>query len=201
METTEEGFFIIEKHTKWGETPRMRCDAVLAIALCSFLAAGCGSRTEVPPPSIERVKAPEFTLKRVDGLKIMSEALKGKVVVVNFWTTWSPPSAREIPELIDLQKYFEKKGEDVQFVGISLDEKELKDLKQSLERLGFNYPVGLGDPSLISKFGGIDAIPSTFIIEPDGFMVNRYTGAVDKDVLKADIETRLKRWKEKQKEG
>lgn len=130
-----------------------------------------GLRAEPVPP----VPAPDWTLLDVEGNPVSFAQFKGKVVVVDFWATWCPPCIKEIPGYIALQ---EKHGKDgLVIVGISLDRKGAAVVKPFMAKYGVNYPIVIGDQDTVAAFGGFNAIPTTFLINRDGMIVDRKTGA------------------------
>ena len=149
----------------------------LAVAL-----AGCAADVDLPPPSIEPRPAPDFSLKDVSGQIFNSEALKGKWIVLNIWASWCPACVREIPSFIELQNKLAKKN--VQFVGVAIDEEGGETVAPFAERVKFNYPIFLGDMNFVrDAFGPINAVPTTFIIDPEWRLVDQFTGALDQKVL------------------
>lgn len=172
--------------------------AVVLIAVGTLMAlvwTGCEKEEhkEVPvdPPTIPRSPAPEFLFDALDGSKIDSAALKGKWVVVNIFATWSPASAREVPEFIALVQ--SRKLSDFEIVGLSLDENGAADIQPFSERVGLNYPVAALNLSTVRKiFGDIDQIPTTFIIDPEWQYVNKRAGLVGGLSLEAEIHYHIK---------
>lgn len=141
----------------------------LALALFSVVAAV--GRAEAVPPT----PAPVWKLKDVEGKVVTSESFKGKVVVVDFWATWCPPCRAEIPGYIELQKKYGKDG--LVIIGISLDQKGPSVVKPFMEKFGINYPIVMGDDEISAAFGGMDAIPTTFIIDRAGIIRDRKVGS------------------------
>lgn len=119
--------------------------------------------------------APEWTLKGLDGQDVSSAQFKGKVVVVDFWATWCGPCLMEIPGYIGLQKKYGKDG--LVIVGVSLDRGGAAKVRKFVEKEGINYVVVLGDDEVAERFGGLEAIPTTFLIDRAGRIVHRKTGA------------------------
>lgn len=119
--------------------------------------------------------APAWKLKDVNGVEVTSAQFKGKVVVVDFWATWCPPCREEIPGYIQLVKKYGKDG--LVIVGVSLDQAGPSVVKTYAEKTGVNYPLVMGDDEVVAAFGGMEAIPTTFLIDRDGKIRDRKVGA------------------------
>lgn len=159
----------------------------LGLAL-SLTLSSCIEQAEAPPRNITPTPAPEFSLKAAKGGTVSSKDLKGQIVVINFWASWNPGSSKEIPDLIDLNNKFKGK---VTFIGIALGEETGKDVETISTQLGINYPVGIASEEFHQKFGGIDAIPSSFVIDKDWNLVNRYTGRIQPEMLTEELKYML----------
>lgn len=135
----------------------------------------CGLAASLRAAPVPPVPAPDWTLSDVEGNPVSFAQFKGKVVVVDFWATWCPPCIKEIPGYIALQ---EKHGKDgLVIIGISLDRKGAAVVKPFMVKYGINYPIVIGDQDTVAAFGGFNAIPTTFLINRDGMIVDRKTGA------------------------
>ncbi len=121
--------------------------------------------------------APALTFKDLAGQQVSLAALKGKVVVVDFWATWCGPCRVEIPGYIELQKKYGKDG--LVIVGVSLDTKSPAEVKKFVEANAMNYPVVIAGSEVVDAFGGFDAIPTTFLIGRDGKILHQKSGAMD----------------------
>ena len=148
--------------------------------------AGSAMKPMLPPGELAG-SAPAFTLTDLNGKPVSLADFRGKVVVLNFWATWCPPCRREIPDFIDLQREYGSRG--VQIVGIALDEPEK--VQAFARQNGMNYPVLLGSDEISMKYGGIEGIPTTFIIDRDGKIVNRFEGFRPREVFEAEIKQLL----------
>jgi peroxiredoxin len=124
-------------------------------------------------------QAPNFKLKTHDGKVIELAKLKGKVVVVNFWATWCGPCRKEIPGFMEVYKQYKDKG--LEIVGVSLDQEGWDVVKPYIERAKMNYPVVVGDGNLATAYGGIDAIPATFIIDKKGNLARKHVGYMPRE--------------------
>jgi thiol-disulfide isomerase/thioredoxin len=129
--------------------------------------------------------APKWTLRNLAGQPVSSDSLKGKVVVVDFWATWCPPCRAEIPGYIEMQKKYEKDG--LVIVGISIDEAGPEVVKTFAEKFGINYPIVMADDAIAQAFGGIEAVPTTFLIDRSGQIRDRKLGAEEAAVYEQKI--------------
>ncbi len=133
----------------------------------------------------DRPAAPEFTLIGADGAEIRLSAYKGKVVLLNFWATWCGPCLAEIPWFVEFQRTHAARG--LAVVGISMDEDGWKSVRPFMETQKINYPIAIGDDALAQKFGGIESLPETLLIDRDGRIASRHVGIV----AKSDYEKEL----------
>jgi cytochrome c biogenesis protein CcmG/thiol:disulfide interchange protein DsbE len=135
-------------------------------------------------------KAPDFSLKSVDGKTIKLSDYKGKVVIIDFWATWCGPCRRGIPDLVSLQTQFKN---DIVIIGISLDaEKTIKDVPGFVKSYSINYPIVYGDEKVVMAYGGIQSIPTAFVVDKKGNVVDRHIGLVSKDTYVNKIKELLK---------
>lgn len=149
---------------------------LLAGAVCGAALVFAQSRTARPETAAgaKAAPAPGWKLQDLDGKTISSTDLKGKVVILDFWATWCGPCRAEIPGLINLQKRYGKQG--LAVIGVSVDQAASSEVKQFAQKAGVNYPVVLADDNTLRAFGGIEAIPTTFIIDREGRIVKRHAG-------------------------
>ena len=150
--------------------PFLTAGALLAAAL---LMTACGkTESAAAAPAATRValpvlrKAPDWTLKDVNGREVKSADYKGKVVVVDFWATWCPPCRKEIPEYVAMQKKYADRG--LVILGFSLDELPPADVKAFGEKLKINYPLLMADAETAEAFGGVEGLPTAFVIDREG---------------------------------
>ena len=139
------------------------------------------------PPSAEGSVAPAFVLPDLSGKTVSLSELKGHVVILDFWATWCPPCRREIPDFVNLQNEYGSRG--LQIVGIALDEQEK--VQAFASQHGMNYPVLIGSDDVVRRYGGIDGIPTTFVIDRKGKIVGRFEGFQSKEIFEEEIKKLL----------
>jgi thiol-disulfide isomerase/thioredoxin len=122
--------------------------------------------------------APDWKLTDLTGAPLGRDALKGKVVVVDFWATWCPPCVHEIPGYIALQKKYGEKG--LVIVGLSAD-RAAGVVTPFAKKNGINYPLAMATPEVIELFGGVEGIPTTFLIDREGNIRHKKVGAMETD--------------------
>jgi peroxiredoxin len=122
-------------------------------------------------------KAPAFSLPDLNGTPVSLSSLRGKGVIVDFWATWCPPCVKEIPHFVELYDAYKDKG--LAIVGVSLDDTK-EDIEKYLQEQKVTYPILHADKMTLSKltndYGGVQFIPTTFFISPDGNIVERLEG-------------------------
>ncbi len=133
--------------------------------------------------------APNFALKTADGKTVELKKLQGKVVVVNFWATWCGPCRREIPGMMKV--YDKYKGKGLEIVGIALDRDGWNDVKPYLEKSPISYPIVIGERKLTEQYGGVEAIPTTFIVDRKGNIVAKHVGAMSEEDFEKAIKAAL----------
>ena len=129
--------------------------------------------------------APAFTARDLDGRSISTAALRGKVVLINFWATWCPPCRAEIPDLVALQ---EKYRDQLQVIGVSEDEGPIETVKRFAADHHINYPVVMTTPDIERMFPGIGALPTSFVVSRDARIVQKHVGMLTRRVT--EYETR-----------
>jgi len=135
------------------------------------------------------VPAPDFELTAVDDQKVRLADLRGKVVLIDFWATWCGPCKAEIPHLKEMSAEYGDDG--LVVLGVSLDQGGFRVLTPFVERSGINYPVVLGGQKVASDYGGIQSIPTKFLIDRDGLVRKRYVGMQPVELLVKDLKVLL----------
>jgi len=167
-------------------TTRTLASVLFAAAL---LGSSC-SKTERsthagPKPASARKAAPAFTLKDAEGKTVSLEDYKGKVVLLNFWATWCGPCKIEIPWFVAFEQKYKDKGFSV--VGVSMDEEGWNIVKPFLAEEKINYRILLGNDSVGTLYGGVDSLPTTFVIDREGNIAATHIGLVSKSDYEDEI--------------
>jgi thiol-disulfide isomerase/thioredoxin len=145
------------------------------------------SRGTPATPTVRFFKNPApakpFTVRTIDDRELSLESFRGKVTIVNFWATWCPPCRAEIPDLIALQ---DKYRDHLQVIGISEDEEGPTVVRKYAAEHRMNYPIAMTSPELEKLFPGIAALPTSFIIDRDGRIVQKHVGMLNAAVTEQE---------------
>lgn len=149
------------------------------------------------PPNA--VKAPDFTLVSLEGDRITLSDLRGSVILLNFWATWCGPCIMEIPDLNRLQEKYQDKGLEV--IGITLTSGSPEIISIFAEDQGMNYKVltdimGSETEIVTNMYGQatgapITGVPTSFIIDRDGYIVKTYIGPRSERIFYNDLKRYL----------
>lgn len=143
----------------------------------------------VPIAQQKSANAPDFSLQTPEGRTVKLSGLKGKVIIIDFWATWCGPCRKGIPDLISLKKKYGKQGLEV--VGISVDRDTKEEVVPFIKDNGINYPVVFYNESVIRNYGGIESIPTTFVVDKQGKIVASYKGLRPLEVYEEHIKKLL----------
>lgn len=160
---------------------------ILLLIILAATVAGCASdekqvkQEKQQNPSVEqqdeqqeKTPAPEFTLVDLEGRSVNLSDFRGKYVFLNFWGTNCRYCVAEMP---NIQKLYEKYGNDVAIVGINIGEKP-ETVKNFMEKNGYNFPILLDRDGEVSAQYLVRYIPTTYIISPQGEVVTRVVQAM-----------------------
>ena len=158
----------------------------MAILLIGLAATGCTAA----PQQGSRQPAPDFNLKTLDGKTLQLSALRGKVVLLDFWATWCPPCKAEIPHFKELHDQYKAKG--LEIIGVALDQDGEAAVRPFAQQNQINYPLSATKAQeLAQAYGGVRGIPTTFLIDKQGKIAKKYIGYQDKQVFETEIRALL----------
>ena len=158
-----------------------------------LLLGGCSSSKPVnaagasTKPEKERKAAPDFELKDADGKTVRLSDYKGKIVLLDFWATWCGPCKIEIPWFIQFERAYKDKGFSV--IGVAMDEEGWTVVKPFIAEMAINYRVLQGNDGTAQLYGGVEALPTTFLIDREGKIAATHVGLNGKD----DFENGIKK--------
>ncbi len=160
----------------------------LSLILTACSAGSSPPRSGVKPES-QRRQAPEFALRDADGKLARLSDYRGKVVLLNFWATWCGPCKLEIPWFIEFERQHKHRGFAV--LGIAMDEDGWNVVKPFIQRLRVNYRILMGDDMVAQLYGGVDSLPTTFLIDREGRIASVHIGLVSPRSYERDLEELL----------
>jgi len=143
---------------------------ILLVAGMVFLLISC--------VKAEMTKAPDFTLKDVNGKTIKLSDYKEKVVIINFWATRCPYCIAEMPDFVKFYNAYREKG--VEVIGIAGG--PIDEIKKIISEEKITYPVCIGDRK-VSDLYGIQFVPTTFIIDKNGNIYHKKIGAMSEEEI------------------
>jgi cytochrome c biogenesis protein CcmG, thiol:disulfide interchange protein DsbE len=132
--------------------------------------------------------APEFKVKDLDGNDLSLASSRGKVVLLNFWATWCGPCRAEIPSLIALQQRYK---DQIQIIGLDVDDDDEKAVRGFATDEGINYPIALTPNKVRLDYGGIAALPTLFVINSEGKVVQKHVGLFNPALYEIEVRALL----------
>lgn len=161
---------------------------LLSSLLLCFLAAPSFAQQ----PTIRFVRNPEpaplFKLTTLEGKPLNLADYRSKVVLLNFWATWCGPCRAEIPDLVELQSKYK---DQLQVIGLVVDDDDEDAIKKFVAQFGINYPVSLANDTVRQQYGGIAALPTSFLLDAEGRVVQKHEGLRDPILYEVEIRSLL----------
>jgi len=185
------------RHSMWSSmkdvmTYSRRLLAALLALLAPALAGAQAAPQQDNQPVIRFVHnpdpAPDFKLTALDGKPLTLAALQGKVIFLNFWATWCGPCRAEVPDLIALQDRY--KGR-LQIIGLNVDDDDPAEIQKYVDETGINYPVAMTSNDIRIQYGGIPALPTSFVLDTEGRVVQKHVGLWNPAVYETEIRALL----------
>ena len=140
------------------------------------------AETEV---SSESKYAQDFTLTTLQGEQVSLSDYKGKIVILNFWTSWCGPCKEEMPHM----QSFSEKHPDIQMLAVNLTSMDLglDAVKQFVEDYELTFPILLDEADAVGKAYNILTIPTSYMIDPEGRVFKEVIGPMDETMMEALI--------------
>jgi|TARA_B110000438_G_scaffold231548_1_gene226916 peroxiredoxin len=189
----------------------------IILIMSTLLAIGCGQKDRMkiaskpkdikntisPQGQADRpdyaIKAPDFTLRTVQGDLFNLSDYKGKVVLLNFWGTWCGPCRREIPDFNKLHAKYQKDG--LEIVGITITSGSPKNIYNFMKEWDIEYTVLTdiedSETQRVTAYYGraigqpITGLPTTLIIDRGGYIVKGYIGPRNEEIFYQDLKPYL----------
>jgi thiol-disulfide isomerase/thioredoxin len=177
---------------------------LLGLLISALFASGCGrtqtaqadaKQSDQGSPDAEPIRfvknpdaAPAFQLNDLDGKPVSLAEAKGKVVLLNFWATWCGPCRAEIPDLVDLQKRYAGK---LEIIALATQEDDADQVRRFVLRSGINYRVAMASDDVVREYGGVAALPTSFVIDAQGRVVQKHIGLNDPSLYERELKAML----------
>lgn len=141
----------------------------------------------VPQQIEDKIMAPDFTLTNMEGNKVSLSDYRGKIVFLNFWATWCRYCKLEMPDFEEVHNVLLNNDKAV-ILTVNVQEKK-STVENFIEEYRLTLPVLLDTSGEVSAgLYGVQSLPMTFIINPDGTVYNLLRGMTDKETLEMVIE-------------
>jgi peroxiredoxin len=170
-------------------SPRVLAHRCLECSVAVWRSLAQTSPLQSLRPEGDRRVAPNFKLNDADEKTVQLSALKGRVVVLNFWATWCHGCQTEIPSFIEVEKQYA--GEGLTIVGVSMDDDGWKSVRPWIREKRVNYPIVIGNNDLGQEYGLV-GMPLTVLVDREGRIASSHAGVVDRSIFEQQIKTLLR---------
>ncbi|MEK7214279.1 MAG: TlpA disulfide reductase family protein [Chloroflexota bacterium] len=179
----------------WGAPPRILRLLPVLLALVAVTAAGgilLGKGVGATPSGgvtspykfTAGMPAPEFTLQSLGGKPVSLSDYRGKTVLVNFWATWCPPCRSEMP---DMQRVAQDHPDDLVVLAVDLQEAP-EPVASFAKQFGLSFPILLDTKGDVSQAFGVQSLPSSFFIDPQGRIASFNIGALNESAIRRRLQ-------------
>ena len=132
--------------------------------------------------------APALKVSTLDGKPLTLADFKSKVILLNFWATWCGPCRAEVPDLVELQSKYK---DQLQVIGLVVDDEDEDAVRKFAERYRINYPIAMAPDEVRAEYGGIPALPTSFVLDAEGRVVQKHEGLRDPVLYEVEIRSLL----------
>lgn len=171
---------------------------LLVLLSCLVGLVGCNAHSASPAQPRQSAVAegeigsrlPDFSVTDLQGRPLSSSALRGKVVLVDFWATWCQPCKKEMPGYQTLVDRYGSRG----FVAVGFKFGTMPDTEDPLQlakKIGVHYPLAVASDDLKQKFGGIEGLPTTMLYDRNGVLRWKIIGFEYTDKLESALKPLL----------
>jgi peroxiredoxin len=168
---------------------------VIAMSVALLIMSGCGDNstdTDTSEPTVAVAgggavvgrQVPDFELKRIDGSSLQLSSLQGKAVLVDFWDTWCPPCRAAMPHLQEISTTY---ADDLVVVGVAFGRQGAAAVDKFVNDNGLTFEFVLADQKVITDFGDLQSIPTTFLVDKNGLVVKKWVGGQSKESYESAV--------------
>ena len=177
---------------RWEIVMAVSLTAAIIWTVVSRVPSAVGAPLSSSPSPREGFFAPDFKLDALQGEPIHLSDLRGKIVVVNFWTTWCPPCREETPALEAAYASYKDRG--LVMLGVNLtDQDSLKDVESFVQEFRLTYPILLDRDGAVGLLYQLNGLPTTFFINREGIIRTVVIGGpMSETFIRSKIEALLK---------
>jgi cytochrome c biogenesis protein CcmG/thiol:disulfide interchange protein DsbE len=141
------------------------------------------TQVQAPAENSSAAKAPDFEVNDLSGKKIRLSDYKGSVVFLDFWASWCGWCKIEIPFFSDMYNKYKDKG--LVIIGIATSDRDER-VSAFVNSYKMTYPVVMAKDEIVSAYGGIRGLPTTFVIDKNGNIARQYVGYRPREVFEKD---------------
>lgn len=132
--------------------------------------------------------APDFTVVDLEGNEVHLSDFIGKPIILNFWASWCGPCKKEMP---DFDELYAEYGEDIHFVMVNMTDgsrETLEGASEFIEDQGYSFPVYYDTEYDAAITYGVTALPTTYFIDAEGYLVAHALSALDRETILTGID-------------